>query len=101
MEKLSLFRCGTRDFISKLYAYYQPIEILSLLLSGTRHFYILGDMKAAEVADIMNKYGKDLEATMNKHNNSKQRQAGELHRKLAQRRKAKEDALRDKHLKEV
>ena len=53
------------------------------------------------MADIMNKYGKDLEATMNKHNNTKQRAADELHRKLAQRRKAREDALRDKHVKEV
>ena len=60
-----------------------------------------GDMKAAEVADIMNKYGKNLEATMNKHNDTKQRQADELHRKLAQRRKGREDALREKQVKEV
>ena len=58
-------------------------------------------MKAAEVADIMNKYSKNLDATMTKHNDTKQRQAEELHRKLAQRRKGREDALRDKQAKEV
>lgn len=58
-------------------------------------------MKAAEVADIMNKHGKELETTMAKFSDSKHRQADELHRKLAQRRKAREDALREKQAKEV
>lgn len=64
-------------------------------------YIIAGDMKAAEVADIMNNYGKNLDTTMTKHSETKQRLADELHRKLTQRRKAREDALTDKHTKEV
>lgn len=38
---------------------------------------------------------------MNQHSSDKSRQMGDLHRKLAMRRKAREDALREKQTKEV
>jgi hypothetical protein len=38
---------------------------------------------------------------MNQHSSSKDRQTNDLHRKLAMRRKAREDALREKQSREV
>lgn len=49
----------------------------------------------------MSKYSKNLDDTMNKYRNSRDRQTDELHRKLAMRRQAREQALREKQKKEV
>ena len=58
-------------------------------------------MQADQVAKVITAYGKNLDDTMNKQSMEKARQSEELRRKLAMRRKAKEDALRRKQEKEV
>lgn len=65
-------------------------------------FYLItGDLKDGQVKDIMGRYEKDLEASMNKHNLDKDRQADDLRRRLAERRKKKEQLLHEKHKQEV
>lgn len=64
-------------------------------------YLITGDLKDGQVKDIMGRYEKDLEASMNKHNIDKDRQADDLRRRLAERRKKKEQLLHEKHKQEV
>ena len=64
-------------------------------------FLVLGADNAADIANIMSNYGKNLDDTMNKHRNNRTRQTDELHRKLAMRRQAREQDLREKQKKEV
>ncbi|KAH3741464.1 hypothetical protein DPMN_048189, partial [Dreissena polymorpha] len=60
-----------------------------------------GADSAAQIAEIMSRYGKNLDDTMNKHQTSRDRQSEELRRKLAMRRQTREQALRQKQSKEA
>lgn len=62
---------------------------------------IVGDMNDSKVKDIISNYEKNFDSNMSKYESDKERQAAELRRKLAEKRKRREAQLKEKHNKEV
>ena len=61
----------------------------------------LGDLSDAEVAEIMDAHQREVEASMRRQDRERDEKMNALRKKLAERRRKREAALKAKHAQEV
>lgn len=61
----------------------------------------IGSLSKEEMRRILSQHEEDLETTLGKQTKERERQMQELRQRLAEKRRNKEAALRDKHTREV
>ena len=71
------------------------------MLKNSCYHHSSGDLSEAEIAAVLAQHEKDLAATRAKLAGGRDRHMDELRQKLAQRRRQREETLRNKHSQEV